>query len=185
MRIDGRVTSIQIEDDFWRLLKHQAATEGETLSVLLTRLRRQVPASENFTSTLRLHCFRSVTATLARREAALTELAAAGAREDAVALLAMLPMPALLLDARRTIAARSIAFLDWIGVPAEAVDGRRFEVLVARSARDALDELWGRCQREPRGRPVDGIVNLVVAGRVRIARLSLRRTSAGGAFVLF
>lgn len=185
MRIDGRVTSIQIEDQFWRLLKRQAAAGGETLAALLTRLRRRTPATQNFTSALRLHCLRAVEAELARREAALAELAVAGARDDALALLEMLPLPALLLDRERIIVARSAAFLDWIGVPAGAVDGRRLDVLVARGARGTLEALWRRGQRQDGGAPVAGVVNLVVAGRVRIARLTLRRTAAGGAFVLF
>ncbi len=179
------MTSIQIEDDFWRLLKRQAADEGDTLAALLTRLRREVPASENFTSALRLHCFRTLAAELAARETALAELSAAGARGDALALLALVRAPVLLLDRERKVVARSAGFLDWIGVPAEAVDGRPIDVMVARGARDALNDVWRRCQRQSGGMPVEGIVNLVVAGRVRIARLTMRQTAAGGAFVLF
>ena len=185
VRIDGRVTSIQIEDAFWALLKRQAATRGEPLAALLTRLRRQTPAGANFTSALRLACVAELQTDLARRQATLAALQAAGGQDDAVALLRMLAAPVLLLDAERVVLARSAGFLNWLGVPAAAVDGRPFDVLVARGARDGLQALWRRCQAQAEPAPVVDVVNLVVAGRLRIARLTLRRTSGGGAFALF
>lgn len=183
MRIGGRVTSIQIEDAFWRLLKRQAAENGENLSALLARLRRETPTGTNFTSALRLACLADVERRLGALQAELAVLQTAGASGDAPALLALLPGPALMLGRDRTILARSAGFLDWIGVPPEAVDGRPLDVLVARGARGTLDALWRRAQAAPV--PIGGIVNLVVAGRIRIARLTLRATAGGGAFVLF
>lgn len=183
VRIDGRVTSIQIEDAFWHLLKARAAAGGESLSTLLGRLRRQMPDGGNFASTLRLACLADAEIRAADGAAALARLGAAGAPADALALLALLPVPVLLLGPDRVVLGRSAGFLGWLGVPAAAVDGRPLDVLVARGAQPALEALWRRAQA---GRePVSGVLNLVVAGRLRIARPRFAATAGGGAFVLF
>lgn len=60
LRLDGYSTSIRLENAFWDVLDRMAATEGRSLTELLSELYDEVVAnregSMNFTSILRSSC---------------------------------------------------------------------------------------------------------------------------------
>ncbi|MCW0183237.1 MAG: ribbon-helix-helix domain-containing protein [Zavarzinia sp.] len=62
LRIDGMVTSIRLEDYFWRVLSRIAGHDGMTVNQLITRLWHEAADAGhdlgNFTSFLRVCCAR-------------------------------------------------------------------------------------------------------------------------------
>lgn len=94
LRINGVLTSIRLENQFWDVLSEIAAKEGRTTNQLITTLHEELSGlrgdSANFTSFLRVCCIRYFAAAQQRSEP-LHPAAAAAANKPVVALHAVKP----------------------------------------------------------------------------------------------
>lgn len=82
IRINGKVTSIRLENFHWRIIREMAEVENLQLSQLMTRLARLAKKSEgahtNFTSFVRVCCARYLQN---RKNAALNKHTAIGTEQ--------------------------------------------------------------------------------------------------------
>jgi predicted DNA-binding ribbon-helix-helix protein len=73
LRINGVLTSIRLENQFWDVLSEMAAKEGRTTNQLITTLHEELSGlrgdSANFTSFLRVCCIRYFAVVQPREEA--------------------------------------------------------------------------------------------------------------------
>ena len=78
MRIQGCVTSIRLENEFWQLLDEMAAAEGQTTPKFINTLYSELMSNHNevtnFTSFLRVVCPIYLTQKLLGRETSLSEV---------------------------------------------------------------------------------------------------------------
>lgn len=64
MRLHGgkRMTTVQLEPEFWGQLKTAAEAEGMSVAKLVDRIRGENPESRNLASTLRVWCVQRLVA---------------------------------------------------------------------------------------------------------------------------
>lgn len=61
MTINGHMTSISLEDEFWQALKNEAATQGKSMAALVAEIDQN--RTTGLSSAIRVYLFKSVTDT--------------------------------------------------------------------------------------------------------------------------
>jgi len=61
MTINGHMTSISLEDEFWQALKSEAAAQGKSMAALVAEIDQS--RTTGLSSAIRVYLFKSVTET--------------------------------------------------------------------------------------------------------------------------
>ena len=61
MTINGHMTSISLEDEFWQALKSEAAAQGKSMAALVAEIDQN--RTTGLSSAIRVYLFKSVTET--------------------------------------------------------------------------------------------------------------------------
>jgi predicted DNA-binding ribbon-helix-helix protein len=141
MRVGDVRTSIKLEPEFWSYLKETADARSMRLSALVNEVADTTPDRTNLASTLRTYALLHARKRSQAVEGELDRLSLAGNSQDLMRVLDACPLPALVLDADRSIRQINRAFSLWLNLDTKATLGQRVDnIMILRGS--GMRDLW-------------------------------------------